>query len=103
MKTKLHLPVSNAYRFLLTSIIILITLLTISCSPKTAPSAQISQPLSEIKQDTKQTLVNAWEAEWEKTLNDAKKERSVVVYSSSAGPTLKDAINIFRQKYGIAL
>lgn len=102
MKTYLYslLPARGLFLMLISASIFLLAL---SCAPKGGLTTQTRQTRSEIKEEPEQAPVEAWEAEWSKTLNAAKKEGSIVVYTSSTGPTLKDATNIFKQKYGIAL
>lgn len=85
------------------SLVLLFMLLTLACTQKQssvyAPAPESKKEASETKAPGKQ----AWEIEWEKTLQAAKKEGTVILYST-ANTTVRTAIgNAFKQKYGILL
>lgn len=77
-----------------------VSFLAYSCSPTTSPP-QADQAVSQPKEESRPVAKQGWETEWEQTLNVARKEGKVVVYTSSTGPAIKEAIGLFRQKYGI--
>lgn len=77
-----------------------ISFLIIACKPgsTTPPVGPTSTPSrdgggTEVKQ--------GWEAEWQKTIQEARKEGTVVVYASSVAPAVKKAVPIFKQKFGV--
>ncbi len=43
----------------------------------------------------------AWEAEWNKTVDAAKKEGKVMIFSTPSGDVLRDLASAFDKKYGI--
>lgn len=86
----------------LAAISIVLTLsFLLSCGPKgpaanipetiTANTAKVSEPAAK----------SGWEADWDKTIQAAKKEGKVIVYSSSGGDVPKALSSRFQEKYGI--
>lgn len=77
-----------------------------ACSTQTErPGALNSSGIAPQKEERRPVLSSdeSRKVEWEKTLEAAKKEGRVVIYAASTGPAIKDAIGIFKQKYGLAL
>lgn len=88
--------------------IVLISVLSIlfvmSCTTPSAPSQQRVSPDSGLTTETKTTVQSnqTWEEEWERTLREAKKEGTVVIYTGGAvSPAIKQALPIIKKKYGI--
>lgn len=81
--------------------LVITILLLMACAPKESLRTEIPTALSEKPAAEAKT---GPEAEWEKTLKEAKKERIVVIYAvGSIAPGLKEAIPVFKQKYGLDL
>lgn len=91
-------------KFGLCSLTLVTIFLVLACSTGGTPSQVEKIPSQiekgkEIQPATKET----WEVEWEKTLQAARKERTVVVYGSSTAPSLKQVAPAFNKKYGLEL
>lgn len=75
--------------------------LTAACAQKQGPTSA-PVPAKETSPSAA-TSRQSWEQEWEKTLQAAKKEGTVILYST-ANTTVRTAMgNAFRQKYGLTL
>lgn len=84
--------------------VVFIIFVILACTLQKAPATAPSGPgPSLVKEGEQLTAKEAWEKEWDNTLKAAKKEGSVIIYASTPAPAFKEAINIFRQKYGISL
>lgn len=77
----------------------------LSCGPRELNSRVPERPGStQLEQVTKVTGKEPWEEKWNRALQDAKKEGSVVVYASvTEAPPLKEAVPLFKQKFGLKL
>lgn len=94
------------YRKLTTIILSLFALFTLACASQQKAPSQVQQPgTSETVKQAEQLAPakTGWEAEWEKTVNAGRKEGRVVVAATSQGPYLKEATNLIKNKYGLAL
>src|SRR3990167_7263981 len=86
----------------ITSAIVLIFVLTLSCAPKAAQPKETPAPGSNMTTPSAGQKVG-WEKDFENTLIEAKKEGKVVVYQT-AGPDLREALaKAFFNKYGITV
>lgn len=83
---------------ILTAALFLIT----GCAPKgVAPTAPIGQQPGLAKEAEKAPVKQGWEAEWDKTLQEARKEGKVSVYATLLAPPLREKAPAFKQKFGI--
>lgn len=88
------------------ALLTLIAFLLVACAPQapaeSAPQAAAPSPKGEAAAPLSQAPAKeAWEIEWEKVIEAAKKEGSLVLYST-AGSEVRAAIAIaFRKKYGV--
>lgn len=74
----------------------------LSCAPKAAPVEKAT--LAESATRGPQTSIKEpWQIEWEKTLEGARKEGKAVVYGGPHGAAIREAIDLFQRKYGMAL
>lgn len=86
-------------KIMLLSEIFLAGILLLSCAPKEEPSHAPAPTIpSSVDNVTSQ---KSWEAEWDKTIQSARKEGKVIVYSSSGGDVPKALSSRFQEKYGI--
>ncbi|MBI4331003.1 MAG: extracellular solute-binding protein [Chloroflexi bacterium] len=84
------------YSFLAVSVI---ALLVLSCSP----GSQIT-PIVGASGSTAPTATKAdWETKWEQVLEEARKERQVVIYGGFTAPTRIALMEAFSQRYGLDL
>lgn len=90
------------YRKTITGFLTLVTMLLIACAPKEATSPQVTVP-GLVKEGSEKLLLarEAWEVEWDKALQVARKEGKVVVHATSLGPPLKEASPLVKKKFGI--
>lgn len=73
----------------------------VSCSPREAPVLVAPAPAPE---KATAPVKTGWEADWGKTLVEAKKEGTIVIYTGGAvSPAIKAATPIIKAKYGIEL
>lgn len=74
-----------------------------ACSPKTVSTpAPVSQGPA-LTREGKEPLKQGWEADWQRTLQEARKEGTVSVYATLLGPPLREQASAFKQKFGIDL
>lgn len=81
-------------------------LLLLACVPKAAPPAAapaVSQPPAPRAEAAPVPVRPAWEVEWEKVLEAARKEGKVVLYTSRGADMRIALTNVFVPKYGIKL
>ena len=82
--------------------LVFMVILLSACEPKTLKVAPETKKATEIVDSA--AVRAAWEVQWKKTLEEAKKERSVVIYAIvSVAPAIreKEVINLFKERYGI--
>lgn len=72
-----------------------------ACNPKAAPAPAPTGPAS--TSPVGGGTATGWEAEWQKSLIEARKEGKVSVYASLTGPPLREQGPAFKQKFGIDL
>ncbi len=88
------------YRDIVLTVMLLLLVPLVACTTtQTAPppaSTPVPQPGGAAKPAS-------WEDNWKAALDGARKEGKVVVYASSIAPAVKNAVPIFKQKYGIDL
>ncbi|MBI4331664.1 MAG: extracellular solute-binding protein [Chloroflexi bacterium] len=71
-----------------------------ACSPKSEPAEKptISEALPK---ETRVSVNESWQVEWDKTLAEARKEGTLVIYSARP-PTVRDGLSTaFKSKYGV--
>lgn len=83
------------------TVLVVALFLVIACNPKPAPAPVPTGPVSTAPAGG--VTLTGWEADWAKTLTEAKKEGKVSVYASLLGPPIRGAATIFKDKYGIEL
>lgn len=84
-------------------VISFIEILLMACTAQQDPSTKETTPVQKKEvEGERETLKAAWEIEWEKTLQAARKEGKVVVYGSAITPSLVRAADQagFSKKYG---
>ncbi len=92
------------YAKLLVAILVVTSFVIVSCTPKSGPAPAPAGPASGASTDAgKVSQKTGWEAEWEKSLVEARKEGKVGVYASLVGPPLREQAGMLKQKYGIEL
>lgn len=82
--------------------ILLVGVMLFACAPKGVP---VEKPLAPELQEQKPQITGkeAWEVEWEKTLNAAKNEGKVVTYTTAGSEVRIALAKAFKSKYGIDL
>lgn len=92
-------------RMLILSFLVLLSLIALACAPgKTQPDLSASGGKSVNMGAAAESRAPArpdWEIKWEQTLARARKEGSVVVYTSAPGETNRMVSQAFQDKYGI--
>ena len=79
------------FRFAIVVFLILAALLAVSCSQQENLSKTSTAPEGiKANQASQRGSLEGWEADWERTLQAARKEGKVVVYALSSGPVMKD-------------
>lgn len=75
-------------------------LLLFGCVSREAASPVVPEPVKDVQPEVRE----GWQAEWKKTLEAARKEGRVSVYATgTAGVVLKEALSVFREKFGLVL
>ncbi len=88
-------------KLILVASIIVITLLVFTCAPKSS-SGTISTLPTEAVPAQKSITKLAWEIEWEKMVEAARKEGKVVIFNSGTFVGARDPMaRVFKEKYGI--
>lgn len=86
---------------------LVLVLIVAGCAPKTAPAPQAAAPASPTvtgQAVSPQTPAKeAWQVEWEKVVNAAKKEGTVVLYSTAGGIMRQAMSDAFRARYGLGV
>lgn len=86
---------------MLIGLFILYPVIMMACAQTGSPiRSSADQAVVEV---AKGTTAEAWEIEWGKTMQAARKEGRVVVYATSLGPALNEVIPLFKNRYGIIL
>lgn len=82
------------------SLIILVLVFLVSCSPKPAqiPQQKEIAPVAAISSEKP-----AWEVEWTKTIQAAKKEGTVILYSTANASVRTATGDAFKSKFGIVV
>lgn len=70
------------------TILLLIIVLLISCAPKVGPQ-EASTPGKAISESSPGVAKQSWEREWDETVEAARKEGKVVIYTTTTAPALK--------------
>lgn len=83
-------------------VILLVSSILLSCTSKVMPVEKPSTTQTKLI-ESKIAEKAVWEVKWESTLQEARKEGVVVVYASSVGPALKEAMPVFNKKFGFVL
>ncbi len=87
-------------RFSVIGIMILLALVFASCGQSTPP-ATVSQPTTAVTKAAPQQ--QTWEVEWQKTVEAAKQEGRITLYTT-AGPQIRDAFTkAMKDKYGLEM
>ncbi len=81
----------------------ILTLLNLACTTRDNIGNLPAPVPGEKTQQTGAVSSEGWEANWEKTVQTARKEGNVVVQATSVGPFLKEAGPILEKKYGVTL
>lgn len=79
----------------------LMVLLSLACAPE--PSSTSKNVPSSVNMETAPSQVEGWQAEWAKVIEGAKKEKTVVVYSTSASVLRQPLTEAFQKRYGITV
>lgn len=80
--------------------IFLMGALLFACAPKARPPVSVGEKPSEIVAPAAKT---GWEADWKSTINAARREGKVVIYSGST-PVVREAIEKgFKERFGITV
>lgn len=86
---------------LIFSSIIILSAITIGCAPRSKPVSPPSETIPPIKIEPSQPR-EKWEIDWDKALQEGKKEGTVVIYSTGGGE-VRVLATAFQKKYGIAV
>lgn len=80
-------------------LIIALVVSTILCQPFAAPAA-FSAPGPTVKTSSEKDK-GSWKIEWDKTVEAAKKEGKVLIYSTPSNDIMRALAEVFEKKYGI--
>lgn len=86
-------------------VLALILVVVVGCAPKATPAPQAAAPSSSqaaTEVASPKASLEPWQVEWEKVVDAAKKEGSVVVYSTAGAETRAVLMRAFKEKYGIS-
>ncbi len=87
-------------KLILVASIIVISLLVFTCAPKSSSGPVVSTLSTKAVPSQESVAKLAWEIEWEKMVEAAKKEGSLMLYISTGGAN-REPLKGFTQKYGI--
>ncbi len=89
-------------RTILWSGIVVAGLLLLACA-QSAPLLEKSPDPEALARETKPSGKQSWQAEWDKALQEGKKEGVLTVVGGTTVAGLKDAVGLFKDRFGIEL
>lgn len=85
------------------SLVLLVVLVLFSCSQPVTQNAPASEKLSKVTVEAVPVQLEPWAKEWSSIIQAAKKEGSVVIYSTASGDTMRALAQPFQKNYGISV